>query len=117
MHVKSIILAAALSVAPSLLHAQLDFKVKDRTFQVHGFASQGFSYSNDNNYLTMKTSKGSFAMTDGGINISSQITDKFRVGAQFYARNVGSRATSVRKWIGHGGLQVQRLVREFVAAR
>ncbi len=89
MHVKSIILAAALSVAPCLLYAQLDFKVKDRTFQVHGFASQGFSYSNQNNYLTMKTSKGSFAMTDGGINISSQITDKFRIGAQAYVRNIG----------------------------
>ena len=52
------------------------------TFQVHSFASQGFAYSNDNNYLTMDTSKGSFAMTDGGVNISTQVTDKFRVGAQ-----------------------------------
>jgi hypothetical protein len=39
--------------------------------------------------MTMKTSDGSFAFTDGGLNISSPITDKFRVGAQMYIRNVG----------------------------
>jgi hypothetical protein len=37
----------------------------------------------------MKTSKGSFAFTDGGLNLSTSITDKFRVGAQGYIRNVG----------------------------
>lgn len=78
-----------MSVAPGLLHAQFDFKLADRTVQVHSFASQGFAYSNDNNYLTMQTSQGSFAMTDGGVNMSTQITDKFRVGAQAYDRNIG----------------------------
>ena len=37
----------------------------------------------------MHTSDGSFSMTDFGANISTQLTDKFRVGAQFYDRNVG----------------------------
>ena len=91
MHInyKSILLAGALSVAPSLLHAQFDFKVDGRDIQIHSFGSEGFSYSNNNNYLTMNTSQGSFAMTDGGVNASSQITDKFRVGAQLYDRNIG----------------------------
>jgi hypothetical protein len=83
------ILAAALSLAPGLLNAQFDFTLFDKSFQIHSFASQGFAYSNDNNFLTMNTSKGSFAMTDGGVNISTQLTDKFRVGAQVYDRNVG----------------------------
>ena len=39
--------------------------------------------------MSLPTSKGSFAFTDGGANISSPITDKFRVGAQVYIRNVG----------------------------
>jgi hypothetical protein len=78
-----------MSVAPGLLYGQFDFKIADRTIQVHSFASQGFAYSNDNNYLTMKTSNGSFAMTDGGANISTQVTDKFRIGAQVYLRNIG----------------------------
>lgn len=88
--IQHIVLLAALSVAPAALSAQnVDFKIFDRDVQVHGFVSQGFAYSNNNNYLTMDTSKGSFAMTDGGVNISSAITDKFRVGAQVYDRNVG----------------------------
>src|SRR5258707_626364 len=41
------------------------------------------------NYLTMKTSDGSFVFTDGGLNISTQITDNLRVGAQVSVRNIG----------------------------
>jgi len=90
MQVKTIILAGAISGFPCLLNAQFDFKLAGRDLQIHSFASQGFAYSNDNNYLTMKTSQGSFAMTDAGVNISTHLTDKFRVGAQVYDRNVGS---------------------------
>jgi len=39
--------------------------------QVHGFMSQGFAKSNENNFLTMKTSDGSGALTDGGANVSA----------------------------------------------
>jgi hypothetical protein len=56
---------------------------------VHGFVSQGFVYTNDNNWLTMNTSDGSAAMTDFALNMSSQVTDKLRVGAQGYDRNLG----------------------------
>jgi hypothetical protein len=64
-------------------------KVWRRTVQVHGFGSQGFVYTDQNNWLTMNTSHGSGAMTDMGLNVSSQLTDKFRVGAQVYDRNLG----------------------------
>jgi hypothetical protein len=64
------------------------FTADGRTIQFHGFVSEGFGYSNDNNYLTMNTSQGSF-FTDGGVNVSSQISDKFRVGAQIYDRDIG----------------------------
>ena len=70
------------------LHAQ-DFKVLDRKVQVHGFASQGFIYTNDNNWLTMNTSQGSAAFTDFGLNVSTSLTDKLLVGAQVYDRNLG----------------------------
>jgi len=66
-----------------------EFKVWNRTVQVHGFASQGFAYTDENNWLTMNSSQGSGAMTDMGLNMSSQLTDKFRVGAQVYDRNLG----------------------------
>jgi hypothetical protein len=69
--------------------AQGDFSVDGHDFQVHAFATQGFAYSGGNNFLTMDTHDGSFAMTDGGVNISTQITSNFRVGAQVYSMNVG----------------------------
>lgn len=57
--------------------------------QVHGFFSQGFVKTDGNNWLTMNSSAGSGAMTDMGLNLSSQLTDKFRAGAQVYGRNLG----------------------------
>jgi hypothetical protein len=66
-----------------------EFTLFDRKVQVHGFASQGFAFSDENNFLTMKTSAGSFAMTDAGLNMSTNVTDRFRVGGQVYIRNVG----------------------------
>jgi hypothetical protein len=83
-----LLVCACLSVGPITLQAQ-DFKLFDRTVQVHGFVSQGFIYTNDNNWLTMNTSQGSGAMTDFGLNMSSQVTDKLRIGAQGYDRNLG----------------------------
>jgi hypothetical protein len=78
---------AALSFSPAL-HAQ-DFKVFDRTVQAHGFLQQGYAYSNENNFLTMDTTSGSFKMTDAGVNLSTSLSDKFRLGAQVYDRNIG----------------------------
>lgn len=79
---------AALTLS-MVLHAQ-DFKFLNRTVQVHGFASQGYAYSNENNFLTMNTSHGSPAYTEGALNLSMAITDKFRVGGQGYSRKIGS---------------------------
>jgi hypothetical protein len=90
MKVQRLWLAAAIFAAPCLLNAQFDFTLDGRDIQVHSFASQGFALSNVNNYLTMDTSQGSFALTDFGVNASTAITDKFRVGAQLYDYNLGS---------------------------
>jgi hypothetical protein len=65
------------------------FNIEGKPVQIHAFASQAFSLSSDNNYLTMPTSTGSFAFTDFGANISIQLTGNLRVGAQFYDRNLG----------------------------
>ena len=89
MRSNGIVLRVAMSIIPGLLYGQTDFSVAGREVQVHGFASQGFAYSNQNNFLTMNTSQGSFAMTDFGLNATLQVTDKLRVGVQIYDRNVG----------------------------
>ena len=70
------------------LQAQ-DFKLFGRDAEIHGFASQGFVYTNTNNWLTMNTNQGSGAFTDFGLNVSTNVTDKLRVGAQLYDRNLG----------------------------
>ena len=57
-----------LCAAPPALRAQ-EFRLWNRNVQVHGFASQGFVYTDQNNWLTMKTSQGSAAFTDFGANI------------------------------------------------
>jgi hypothetical protein len=78
---------AALTV--SCLHAQ-EFKVFDRTVQVHGFGSQGFIHTDQNNWLTMNTANvGSGQFTEFGANASTDITDRLRFGAQFYDRELG----------------------------
>jgi len=79
---------ASVCVGLTPMRAQ-EFKLFERTVQVHGFASQGFIYTNDNNWLTMNTSQVSAAFTDFGLNMSTQITDKFRIGAQGYDRDLG----------------------------
>ncbi|MGC2197681.1 MAG: hypothetical protein WA628_23620, partial [Terriglobales bacterium] len=84
-----ILLSICLSVAPLSVQAQ-EFKLFERQVQIHGFASQGFVYTNDNNWLTMKTSAGSAAFTDFGANVSMQVTDRLRIGAQVYDRNIGN---------------------------
>ena len=78
----------ALTCAVSL--GAQEFKAFNRTVQVHGFASQGLAYSNNNNFLTMNTSDGSPAFTEGAVNVSMQVTDKFRIGGQGYTRKIGS---------------------------
>jgi hypothetical protein len=90
LKLKQLTIIAAFCTAPVALHAQFDFTVDGRDVQFHSFVQQGFAYSNQNNFLTMPTSNGSFAMTDAGVNVSTSLTDKFRVGAQVYARNIGN---------------------------
>ncbi len=84
-----LLLSICFCAVPLYLQAQ-DFTLFDRQVQIHGFASQGFIHTNDNNWLTMNTSNvGSGEFTDFGANASTQITDRFRVGAQIYDRNLG----------------------------
>jgi hypothetical protein len=89
MFPKTTTLLFAGALGAPLAHAQFNFDLGGKSIQIHSFASQGFLYTNDNNYLTAKTSQGSFAFTDGGANISTQLTNKFRIGAQVYVRNIG----------------------------
>jgi hypothetical protein len=90
MHRQSLpLLLFCLSIAPVTSRAQ-DFKLFGRDVQIHGFASQGFVHTDENNWLTMDTQGvGSAAFTEFGLNLSAPVTDKLRVSAQVYDRNLG----------------------------
>lgn len=80
---------ACVMFIPICVRAQ-DFKIDGREVQIHGFASQGFVHTDDNNWLTMETSNvGSGEFSELGVNASTQLTDKLRIGAQLYDWNLG----------------------------
>jgi hypothetical protein len=72
--------------------------VGGKEIAVHGFVQQGFNVTDENNFLTMDTTKGSAAMTDAAVNVSTNLTRKLRLGAQAYVRNIGQ--------LGNGAVEV-----------
>jgi hypothetical protein len=59
---------------------------------VHAFVSQGAIKSTANDYL-VDSSSGSFEFSEAGINFTSQLTDRLRVGLQLFAFDLGSLGT------------------------
>ena len=80
--------------------------------QFHGFVSQGGLLSSHNNYLTAKTSDGSGQWTEAAVNLSAEISDDLRIGAQVHTYRLGELGQlkldldwaygdyQLREWIG-----------------
>ena len=58
------------------------------THNIAGFISQGFIYTDDNNYYT-DTTKGSFQFNEIGININKRISPKMKAGIQLLSYTIG----------------------------
>lgn len=56
----------------------------------HGFVGQGYLKSTDNNWLSAPTRDGSFAFTEGALNFNVEPVSKLRIGAQFFAQDLGA---------------------------
>jgi hypothetical protein len=56
--------------------------------EVHGFVSQGFIKSTANDYQ-VPSSKGSFEMSEAGLNFTGQLTERLRLGVQLFAYDLG----------------------------
>jgi hypothetical protein len=54
----------------------------DLNIQLHGYATQGFLYSNHNSWNGTDSSSGSAAWTEAVINVSAQPDAKLRIGVQ-----------------------------------
>lgn len=57
--------------------------------EVHGFVSQGVVKSTANDYL-VNSSKGSFEMSEAGLNFTGQLTERLRIGVQLFAYDLGT---------------------------
>lgn len=65
---------------------------------VHGFMSQGYLYTNANNYLSTLSKGGMTGYNELGLNFSKQVDDNLRLGMQLFGRdmsNVGNGAVVV----------------------
>ena len=80
---RSVPLILVCMYAVSLLAQDLE------NIQIHGFATQGFLFSSNNNYLSMKSNAGSLQWTDGAISVSDPVTDNLRVGIQLHMYQLG----------------------------
>ena len=72
---------------PSLA-ADVDGPADSAAVEIHGFVSQGFIKSTGNDYLT-DSKRGSFEFSDVGLNFTTQLTDKLRLGVQLFSRDLG----------------------------
>ncbi len=68
----------------------------DLNLQIHGYATQGFIYSTDNNWDTADSTDGSAAWTEAVVNVTARPESKLRVGVQgryFLLGNYGNAIT------------------------
>ena len=84
-----------LTCAPAALHLQAQ-SMDDLNLQVHGYATQGFLYSNQNSWNGTDSENGSAAWTEAVVNLSAQPNSKLRAGVQaryFLLGDYGNRVT------------------------
>jgi hypothetical protein len=70
--------------------------LEDLNIQIHGYATQGFLYTTNNNILTTHSSDGSPAWTEAVLNIGAQPIPKLRIAVQgryFLLGNFGNEIT------------------------
>jgi len=82
-----LLLAAVFATGISVCTAQ---SLDDLNIQIHGYATQGFVYTNQNNWNSMETTDGSPAWTEAVFNVTSQPSSKLRAGAQVRYFMMGS---------------------------
>jgi hypothetical protein len=83
----SLVLLVALNVGP-LKAYELNLGTNLPPVDFHGFASQGFLYSSDYNYLG-ESKQGSFKFTEAGLNASFNPLPRTRIAAQAFTYDVG----------------------------
>ncbi|MFC2140402.1 hypothetical protein ACFLQ1_01620 [Candidatus Auribacterota bacterium] len=56
---------------------------------IHGFISQGYLKTTNNNFIIENSKDGSAEFNEAGLNFSTEITDNLRGGLQLFSRDLG----------------------------
>lgn len=80
--------------------------------QIHGFISQGYLYSDDNNFYA-DTENGTPKFNELCINFASDVTDRLKMGVQLFRRNLGEFGGDVELDWGYASY----LLRDWVGIR
>ncbi len=56
---------------------------------IHGFITQGYLMSDENNFLADTEGNGTFQYNEAGVNFASDVSERLRLGVQFIARDLG----------------------------
>jgi hypothetical protein len=67
----------------------------DLNIQIHGYATQGFLYTTQNNFLTMTTSNGSPNWTEAVVNLGSSPASGLRIGVQLRYELLGNYSNQI----------------------
>jgi hypothetical protein len=69
--------------------------LEDLNIQIHGFATQGFLYSPNQDIMTAQSSSGSAAWTEAVMNVSAQPNPKLRIGVQAHYFFLGTFSNAI----------------------
>lgn len=64
------------------------FELED--LNTHAFFSQGYLFTDNNNYLAPDTEDGTFQFNEFGVNFTAQLADKLQAGIQIFGRDMGT---------------------------
>ncbi len=91
MYVKCIIKIMIVLIVLNSAGIALCFEQND--IQMHGFASQGYLKSTENDYLG-NSKEGSWEFNEVGVNFAIPISDELRFGIQFFSRDLGTHGNN-----------------------
>jgi hypothetical protein len=84
-----IVLLASLIGTPLPADAAEDDDEGAQSVEIHGFVSQGGILTTDNNYL-VRSKRGSVEFSEMGLNFTTRLGDKLRLGMQLFSSKLGA---------------------------
>lgn len=85
--IRALVAILSLHALPAM--ADWDPEAPSPALEVHGFGSQGFLVTTGNDYLVTDSRNGSFQLSEVGLNVSKELTERLSFGTQLFAQNFG----------------------------